>query len=520
VDKPVEQHSRLETRPLKVRDIIQQYGQMQISVPEFQRDYVWKPSRAPLLMDSLYRNFPISSLLVWISDAQVRSRRPQLRPLLGKTVSWLIDGQQRVITLMRVFNGDDGIDLVFSPTEEKFRLTTATTRRSPNWFRVSEVFNDKSYLGIRRRLLENPRLQAWEAKLERLRRILDYEIPAVMMFDHSFDEAVEAFERINTKGVKLKREEIVSAHVSAKHSGFIAEEVVPFVSRLHERGFSRLDARHLFRACGFIAAPDGRIRTPLSELTSTQVTQAWSRTKKAVDTTIGLVREEFGLTNMDILWSGTLLVPVIVLCASTSKSAHDHQAIAGWLTLAALTHRYFKGTDSLDQDLRACRADDPIGKLLANIRRDGRGLQATAEDFKGRSSDKGALFGLYAACRHMGLCDIFTGTRISLPGRIEPHYLLPRAQFSPSRKAGVDTLANVAFVDGATTRTDGPTSPDVYLGRLNQTALASQCIPSEQDHWRPEQADQFWEDRRVLVASALTDFLRTKLSPKRMSCTP
>jgi hypothetical protein len=513
VDKPVERQCRLEIRPLKVRDIIQQYSRMEISVPEFQRDYVWKPGRAACLIDSLYKDYPISSLLLLVSDARVRSRRPQARPLLAKNVSWLIDGQQRVTTLACVYNGDDGIDLVFSPTEEKFRLTTATTRRSPHWFRVSEILNEKSYRDIRRKLVEDPRCHAWEAKLERVRRILDYEIPAVIMIDHSFGEAVEAFERINTLGVKLKRDEVVSAHVSAKHSGFIADEVVPFVSGLQERGFSRLDARHLFRACSFIAAPNGRIRAPLSELTGPQVTQAWARTKKAVEATIILLREKFGLTNMDILWSGTLLVPIIVLCAVSVRSAEDHRAMAGWLTLAALRHRYFRGTAGLDLDLRACRADDSIGKLLANIRRDGRTLQATAEDFKGRLSDKGGLFGLYAACRHMGLCDIFTGLPISLPGRVEPHYVLPRAQFSPSRKASADTLANVAFVDGGTTHSSGPTSPDVYLSRLNHAALASQCIPKEQDNWRPEKADLFWGERRSLIASAFNDFVRSNLGP-------
>lgn len=515
MDKFVESQSRLETRPIKVRDLINQFKRMEIAVPEFQRDYVWKPYRAAHLMDSMYHNLPVSSLLMWASDAQVRSRRPLPRPLLGRTVSWLIDGQQRVTTLARILSGDDGIDLVFSPSEEKFRLTTATTRRSPNWFRVSDILNEKTFRDLRRRLPEGPGLPALEAKLDRVQRILDYEVPAIMMIDHTFDEAVEAFERINTVGVKLKREEIVSAHVSAKHSGFIAEEVVPFVSKLHERGFTRLDARHLFRACGFIAAPEARFRTPLSEMTQSQVTHAWDRTKKAVEVTISLLREEFGLTNMDILGSGTLLVPAIVLCASNLKSSQDRQAIAGWMVLAALTHRYVKGADGLDQDLRACRADDPIGKLLANIRRDGRGLQVTPEDFRGRSSDKGALFALYAACRHKGVCDLFTGVPIAIPGRVEPHCILPRAQFSPSRRASADTLANVAFVDGATTRADGPSAPDVYLSRLSASALASQCIPREPDHWRPEKADLFWEERRTEIANALNDFLRKKLGAKR-----
>ena len=47
-----------------------------------------------------------------------------------------------------------------------------------------------------------------------LRRILDYEIPVVRMVDHSFDDAVRAFTRINTLGVRLKKEDIESAQVA------------------------------------------------------------------------------------------------------------------------------------------------------------------------------------------------------------------------------------------------------------------------------------------------------------------
>jgi hypothetical protein len=36
---------------------------------------------------------------------------------------------------------------------------------------------------------------------------------------HSFKEAVRAFERINTLGVKLKKEDIESANIAVRHSG-------------------------------------------------------------------------------------------------------------------------------------------------------------------------------------------------------------------------------------------------------------------------------------------------------------
>jgi hypothetical protein len=42
-------------------------------------------------------------------------------------------------------------------------------------------------------------------------------------------------------------------------------------------------------------------------------------------------------------------------------------------------------------------------------------------------------------------------------------------------------------------------------------------IPAEPDHWRPEKADLFWEERRTLIASALNEYLRKKLGSKRMS---
>lgn len=148
---------------------------------------------------------------------------------------------------------------------------------------------------IRRTLPEGNKGEKREAQFERVRRIRDYEIPAVRMVDHTFDEAVEAFTRINTLGVKLKREDIDSARVAAKHSGFIADEVSPFVDNLRRQGFERLNVMHLFRACAFVAMPDGRIRTPLHELSRAEVVSAWTRTKRATDQAIALVRNEFGL---------------------------------------------------------------------------------------------------------------------------------------------------------------------------------------------------------------------------------
>ena len=207
-------------------------------------------------------------------------------------------------------------------------------------------------------------------RFEKVRSILDYEVPLVRMVDHSFKDAVRAFERINTLGVKLKKADIESAHVASRHTGFIADEVAPFLERLRRhQGFDRLNIMHLFRACAFVAKPDGRNRTPLHELEKQEVLNAWKQTERATEQAIGLIRSELGLVNMDILWSGSLLVPIIALCATTPPRQRDSKGLVGWLALAALLHRYSGSSETrLDEDLKACREADPIGALLKNLR--------------------------------------------------------------------------------------------------------------------------------------------------------
>src|SRR5690242_19663526 len=97
---------------------------------------------------------------------------------------------------------------------------------------------------------------------------------------------------------------------------------------------------HLFRACAFIAKPDGRSRTPLHELEQREVASAWRDTQRATEQAIGLIRSELGLVNMEILWSGALLVPLIVLCATTPARERDAQGMIAWLALATMLHRY------------------------------------------------------------------------------------------------------------------------------------------------------------------------------------
>jgi hypothetical protein len=509
--------AHLEHQTVKVSQLVEDYRSGRIVIPEFQRDYVWKKSRAPHLIDSLYRGFPISSLLLWQSVEEARPRRRDPRPLKAAVMNWLIDGQQRVITLARTMSGDEGIDVVFHPDQDVFKLANAATKNDASWVRVTDLWDNERYRELRRNLDGTRAADRRETRYEAVRRILDYEVPLVRMVDHSFADAVRAFTRINTLGVKLKRQDIESAEIASRHSGFIADEVAPFLQSLRNQGFDRLNIMHLFRACAFVAKPDGRNRTPLHELERREVTAAWNETKRATEQAIGLVRSELGLVNMDILWSGSLLVPVIALCAVTQPRDRDSSAIAAWLALAALLHRYSGSSETtLDQDLRACRANDPIGSLLKNLRGQRTSLTAEPRDFTGSLSDRGGLLALYIACRQRGILDFFTGGKVLLQANVDRHHILPRAQFAPQDRTSADNVANIAFIAEDVNKSIGQSGPEVYLKRIKTTVLKSQCIPSDSTLWSIDSAPLFWKARRELLADAFNEFVREALPNRRV----
>lgn len=431
-------------------------------------------------------------------------------------MDWLIDGQQRIITLSRAINGDEGIDIVFHAEQQEFRLVNAATRNDGAWVRLSELLDDARYRRMRRNLNGSRNADMHETRFEAVRRILDYEISVVRMVDHSFDAAVKAFTRINTMGVRLKKEDIESAKVAAKHSGFVTDEVMPFLDKVRQQGFSRLNVMHLFRACAFVAKPDGRNRTPLHELDRRAVLAAWKATERAAEQAIGLIRSEFGLVNMDILWSGALLVPVIAMCATMSPRKRDSGELAGWLALAALCHRYSGASETaLDQDLKACRDPDPIGGLLTNLR-NVRSLRAKPKDFSGALADRSGLLTLYVACMNRGIRDFYNGGKVVLQSNVDRHHILPRAQFREDVRMSADNIANIAFIVGDVNKSIGQAGPEVYLAKIKPRVLRSQCIPAESALWRVDQAAWFWQARRKLLAESFNEYIHKSLPHRHL----
>jgi len=92
---------------MQIKEILDRVANLEIVIPEFQREYVWSKDQAKELMVSLFSDYPTGSLLFWNASSEnapeVKNKAIN-RDRLGM-VDIILDGQQRVTTLYMLIDG-------------------------------------------------------------------------------------------------------------------------------------------------------------------------------------------------------------------------------------------------------------------------------------------------------------------------------------------------------------------------------------------------------------------------------
>ncbi len=84
---------------MKISELIIGIRKLDLVLPEFQREYVWRLEQAKQLMVSLYREYPTGSLLFWKTDDPPEIKNSDVPKDKIGTTTVILDGQQRLTTL-------------------------------------------------------------------------------------------------------------------------------------------------------------------------------------------------------------------------------------------------------------------------------------------------------------------------------------------------------------------------------------------------------------------------------------
>ena len=101
----------MRVKDKKIEDLIKSAYDQQLWLPEFQRPFVWDNNQVRLLIDSLYQNYTISSILTWEGNDELSRRRvggsiTDIKIPIDnneESITYLLDGQQRTTALTYVF---------------------------------------------------------------------------------------------------------------------------------------------------------------------------------------------------------------------------------------------------------------------------------------------------------------------------------------------------------------------------------------------------------------------------------
>jgi hypothetical protein len=512
-----------------------------LNVPEFQRKYVWKPPKVVDLVDSLWRGYPIGTLLLWESSYD------QPRTALGRQERklWIVDGQQRVTSLAILFGKkpywwSDAqewnrhyerynvlVNVAKETTELEFSLTNPVRRKSSDWVSVRAILTATNLselaLEVAGRLGDEKRFAEIHEKLQSIKRIEGAQLYEIIV-DHELEDVAEIFGRLNTAGTKIRESDIIVALVAAKQQGWIRQRFDPFLKDLAQKGFE-FDPGVVVRTLALLGHGSSRLREVPSAFwaSSDEFDEHWRRTKEAISSVVKNLMD-FGVLSSDLLPSLNVLIPVFLLRAQFPKDFSFPRAFH-WLLLATRDGRYSgSALTALDQDWRQLKTkksfDEAIGDLGARLSAPSNfGL----DDFLEHYTDRFLRLMLYVvafdAKAHDWLSqDVRVGfdredNELNEGFKPEWHHIFPRKILRELfDESLVDAIANIAVLNEKANRSFSAKPPRQYLTEHGVRAerLQEQFIPSL-DAFDVSGYESFLRTRAESLADAATVFLR-KLS--------
>lgn len=365
---------RPEANTFKVEDLLDHVRQGRMRIPPFQRGLRWKPSDAVDLLDSIYRGYPVGTLLFWETRAEAGEVRLGSVLLVGRARSdawWVVDGQQRIASLVRSFLGAphdrDEFALLFDLEAGAFVTPAMRNKLGASHSRflpLSEV-------------LDSERLMQWvfahvpDDMARRTlvfnlgKRLREYEIPVYIVRTGSEQTMREIFGRSNRTGKRLKDSEVFDA-LNGVRSGGRPASIGHIVTELAMLQFGLVDEKLLYRLLRVLQGADlaGHAGKSPPRLSDDDANQLYGRTASVARQVIEFLMVDAHIPHFALL---PYKQPFVTLGKffdlHRTPSPRSRELLTRWLWRGALSGAHSGDTVSTRRVLDAITAGDESGSV-------------------------------------------------------------------------------------------------------------------------------------------------------------
>jgi len=261
-----------------IDELLDEIAAGKLRIPPFQRPFIWKPSDMLALFNSIYKGYPIGSLLLWESTEELESL-DKVGPIQIPTPSttpltYILDGHQGLATL---FGGlrlpkdyplgtkqDNWKWWIWFDLKEHEFIHVTKDNPDPWLLPLRAVLNTVDFLEEARRLHSECPDNASDfiAEAEQVaQKVKTYKVPITRIKGGNLAQARESFSRLNSKGHSIEPDEMVSALTyrggqDGFHLAQRIDEIQESLSYYHFRDVKRRTVLHaIFTAAGIETRP-------------------------------------------------------------------------------------------------------------------------------------------------------------------------------------------------------------------------------------------------------------------------
>ncbi|MEA3451066.1 MAG: DUF262 domain-containing protein, partial [Bacteroidota bacterium] len=306
-------------------------------IPTFQREVVWEKGNVKKLWDSIYKFYPLGSILVWKTKIKLHNHREIgghkiINENFNKTeYQYLLDGQQRTTSLLTsLYGGEiDGkenfnpslyVDITVENTDDtddesykkrflyweeiddkegSLKRNTGRKKRFNDGLILKLIDIKEDYNEIQKKVIKHPEINLnfdhpYIEELGRIKQVLDnYRLSFIELKGIQVSEVCQIFERINQAGKPLDIFDIVVAKTFRpkldNDNGFYLRDLIEEFRSINNSRFLQIDDFDFLQIIAILIRENIENSgvyniTPryLNDIKTEQIESIWVDMKKAI----------------------------------------------------------------------------------------------------------------------------------------------------------------------------------------------------------------------------------------------
>lgn len=521
-------------------------------LPNIQRPFVWNEEQIERLFDSIMREYPISTLLIWRTKSKIRRRKfidnykhtikliDYYIPEDDKSKFLILDGQQRLQSLYIGLKGSyEKKELYFdvlsgdlaAPEDIRYNFKFKESSKAIfPWVKFKEiVFSNEQYNRIAESIIKQSEIDLSNDDKDRISdntaRIIKHFVNDEFMVyqeldsidnsqSYNEDDVVEIFIRANSGGTKLGKSDLLFSLLTSSWED-ADERMEEILAELNKTGY-KFTRDFILKTCLTLLNKGARYEVSKFRdgKTREEIIDKWENISIAIKDVKDFIYGKTFLRSDKAIPSYLGFIPIIYFRYYFPDKWKTIKSLDLYLLRILLTGAFSGTPDNLiDKIVRKINEinEFDVKEIFTIIRSDGRNLEITPDTLLGTHyGDKEIhlIFNLWYRD-----FDYEPSYQNSLPqvDHIFPQSFLRKVKTkSPEtgkmsvlryKQEDRDQIANCMLLtweeNGAGGKSD--ISPEDWFKNKDEEYLEKHLIPKDKELWKLENFEQFIEKRKKLI---------------------